>query len=49
MVDVASIFRDIWLVIYSIIAVDKEQCGGEWTLPNFPGKYLSVTSKHWVG
>jgi len=47
MVDVGMIAL-IAFAIYSMFTLDKEQCGREWTEPDFSGKYLPVISKQYV-
>jgi len=39
MVDVSGIISTIVMTIYTIFGIDQEQCGGQWTEPDFSGKY----------
>ena len=39
MADVGGILKGIMLAIYAMFSLDKEQCKGRWTEPDFQGKY----------
>jgi len=39
MADVGGILKGIMLAIYAMFSLDKEQCNGLWTEPDFQGKY----------